>query len=60
MAPFLANAFGFDPSKHSVRTEILAGLTTFLTMACILAVNRGIVVALASREMVRAACGERG
>ena len=30
---------GFDPEKHSVRTEILAGLTTFLTMAYILAVN---------------------
>ena len=30
---------GFDPEKHSVRTEILAGLTTFLTMAYVLAVN---------------------
>lgn len=30
---------GFDTEKHSVRTEILAGLTTFLTMAYILAVN---------------------
>jgi AGZA family xanthine/uracil permease-like MFS transporter len=30
---------GFDPAKHSVRTEIVAGLTTFLTMAYILAVN---------------------
>ena len=30
---------GFDPEKHNVRTEILAGLTTFLTMAYILAVN---------------------
>lgn len=30
---------GFDPQKHSVRTEIVAGLTTFLTMAYILAVN---------------------
>ena len=26
---------GFGPEKHSVRTEILAGLTTFLTMAYI-------------------------
>lgn len=33
---------GFDPAKHSVRTEIVAGLTTFLTMAYILAVNPGI------------------
>ena len=30
---------GFDPEKHSVRTEILAGLTTFLIMAYVLAVN---------------------
>lgn len=30
---------GFDPEKHNVRTEILAGLTTFLTMAYIMAVN---------------------
>ena len=31
--------FGFDPAKHSVRTEVLAGITTFLTMSYILAVN---------------------
>lgn len=31
--------FGFDSSKHKVKTEILAGVTTFLTMAYILAVN---------------------
>ena len=43
---FLAKAFGFDKEKHSVRTEILAGLTTFLTMAYILAVNPGIFSAL--------------
>ena len=30
---------GFDPAKHKVRTELLAGLTTFLTMSYILAVN---------------------
>ena len=30
---------GFDPKKHSMRTEMLAGLTTFLTMSYILAVN---------------------
>ncbi len=30
---------GFDASKHTVKTEILAGLTTFLTMSYILAVN---------------------
>lgn len=31
--------FGFDPAKHQVKTEMLAGLTTFLTMSYILAVN---------------------
>lgn len=30
---------GFDPAKHSVKTEMMAGLTTFLTMTYILAVN---------------------
>ena len=46
MANFLSKAFGFDKAKNSVRTEILAGLTTFLTMAYILAVNPGIFSAL--------------
>lgn len=31
--------FGFNPKKHNVKTEMLAGLTTFLTMSYILAVN---------------------
>lgn len=30
---------GFDPKKTTVRTEFVAGLTTFLTMSYILAVN---------------------
>ena len=30
---------GFDPKKHSVKVEMMAGLTTFLTMSYILAVN---------------------
>lgn len=42
MAPFLQKLFGFDPQKNSVRTEVLAGITTFLTMAYILAVNPSI------------------
>ena len=46
MKPTFEKLFGFDSSKHSVRTEILAGLTTFLTMAYILAVNPGIFSAL--------------
>lgn len=36
---FFLKLLGFDPKKHSVRTELLAGLTTFLTMSYILAVN---------------------
>lgn len=46
MTELLRKAFGFDPSKNSVRTEILAGVTTFLTMAYILAVNPSIFSAL--------------
>ncbi len=46
MANFLTKAFGFNPEKHSVRTEIVAGITTFLTMAYILAVNPSIFSAL--------------
>ena len=38
--------FGFDSQKHNVRTEIMAGITTFLTMAYILAVNPAIFSAL--------------
>lgn len=38
--------FGFDPTQHQVRTEIYAGVTTFLTMAYILAVNPSIFSAL--------------
>lgn len=39
----LEKLFGFNPQKHSVRTEIMAGITTFLTMAYILAVNPNIL-----------------
>ena len=35
----LKKLFGFDPSKTTVRTEIIAGITTFFTMSYILAVN---------------------
>ena len=37
--------FGFDPATMSVRKEIIAGITTFLTMAYILAVNPSILAA---------------
>ena len=46
MSNFLTKAFGFDPQKNTVRTELVAGLTTFLTMAYILAVNPNIFSAL--------------
>lgn len=35
----LKKLFGFDPVKTTIRTEMLAGITTFLTMSYILAVN---------------------
>jgi len=46
MSNFLNKAFGFEADKHNVRTEIIAGITTFLTMAYILAVNPSIFSAL--------------
>ncbi len=46
MKPAFEKLFGFDSKKNNVRTEILAGITTFLTMAYILAVNPGIFSAL--------------
>lgn len=39
----LEKLFGFDARKNSVRTEVMAGITTFLTMAYILAVNPSIL-----------------
>ena len=47
----LQKTFGLDPAKHSIKTEIIAGLTTFLTMAYILAVNPNIFSELASKGM---------
>ena len=41
----LEKLFGFNPRETRVRTEILAGITTFLTMAYILAVNPNILSA---------------
>ena len=46
MSTFIRKAFGLDLEKHSIRTEIVAGITTFLTMAYILAVNPSIFGAL--------------
>ena len=47
----LYRLFGFVPGKHSVKTEIMAGITTFLTMAYILAVNPAIFSNLAGQGM---------
>ena len=47
----LEKLFGFDPSKHNIKTEVMAGMTTFLTMAYILAVNPSIFAGLASQGM---------
>jgi AGZA family xanthine/uracil permease-like MFS transporter len=39
----IENIFHLKENKTSIRTEVLAGLTTFMTMAYILAVNPGIL-----------------
>jgi AGZA family xanthine/uracil permease-like MFS transporter len=39
----LANFFNFDGLRTNLRTEVLAGVTTFVTMAYILIVNPGIL-----------------
>ena len=39
----LKKLFGFNPKETTVRTEVMAGITTFLTMAYILAVNPNIL-----------------
>lgn len=47
----LKKLFGFDATQHKVKTEIVAGITTFLTMAYILAVNPDIFKALEGQGM---------
>ena len=51
----LLGFLGFNPAIHSYKTEAIAGLTTFLTMAYILAVNPAIFSALSSQGMDNAA-----
>ena len=41
----LQKLFGFDPSTMTMRKEVIGGITTFLTMAYILAVNPTILSA---------------
>ena len=47
----LKKLFGFDSTKTTIRTEILAGVTTFLTMSYILAVNPDIFSAIKDNPM---------
>lgn len=51
MNSFLNKAFGFDPTIHKKSREITAGITTFLTMSYILAVNPDIFRPLAEFGM---------
>ncbi len=51
MNSFLNKAFGFDPLTHKKSKEITAGITTFLTMSYILAVNPDIFRPLAEFGM---------
>lgn len=41
---FLEKTLGFDPKTMKLRTELIAGVTTFLTMSYILAVNPAILM----------------
>jgi AGZA family xanthine/uracil permease-like MFS transporter len=45
MTSLLTKLFGFDPKRMTLRTEFIAGLTTFMTMCYILAVNPEILSA---------------
>lgn len=47
----LKKLFGFDPNKTTIRTEIIAGITTFLTMSYIMAVNPDIFSAIKENPM---------
>ena len=51
MKNLLQTLFGFDPKQHQLKTEVAAGITTFLTMAYILAVNPSVFANLAGMGM---------
>ena len=46
----LEKLFGFNSKEHKVKTEVMAGITTFFTMAYILAVNPAILAATGMNE----------
>ncbi|PIK18691.1 guanine permease [Prevotella intermedia] len=47
---FLEKTLGFDPKTMKLRTELIAGVTTFLTMSYILAVNPAILMSTAMNQ----------
>lgn len=53
----LQHFFGFNKQTMNVRTEIIAGITTFLTMSYILAVNPAILGTSAVTTYVESAAG---
>lgn len=55
MESVLGKVFGYDSGKHKISKEIVAGITTFLTMSYILAVNPDIFKPLAEYGMDTAA-----
>ena len=56
----LENVFHLKENHTDVKTEIMAGITTFMTMAYILAVNPNILSASGmDSEIGRASCRER-
>jgi len=55
MANWFGKAVGFTPGVNSVKTEIIAGVTSFLTMAYLLAVNPAIFSVMEQQGMPTAA-----
>ena len=45
MSTTFEKLFGFDSRKHNVPTEIMAGITTFLTMGTLIGVHQSIGMA---------------
>jgi len=51
LTDFACKSLGFTPGKNKISNEIVGGITTFLTMSYILAVNPGIFSPLAALGM---------
>ena len=52
----LGKIFKLSENKTDVKTEVLAGITTFMTMAYILAVNPSILSAAGMDSTIRFIC----